>query len=81
MTTEEEREKYRAPNEATSRTRNHSDLSLQRLRWLLDHDGTPYTDVTGPDGYNATGYRWSNGDENWHVNNWGTHRHCNNDGW
>jgi hypothetical protein len=45
------------------------------------YDGTPYTDVTGPDGYSATGYRWSNGDEDWTVNNWGNRRHCNHDGW
>ena len=30
---------------------------------VYQFEGTPYTTLTGPDGYNATGYRWSNGNE------------------
>jgi hypothetical protein len=67
---------------ASSAFAGYSTVWVNGQAYTVYHfDGTPYTDVTGPDGYNANGYRWSNGDENWHVNNWGTHRHCNNDGW
>jgi hypothetical protein len=48
---------------------------------VYTYDNTPYTTVTGPDGYSATGYRWPNGNEDWTVNSAGTRRHCNGDGW
>jgi hypothetical protein len=67
---------------ASSAFAGYSTVWVNGQAYTVYHaDNSPYTTVTGPDGYNATGYRWSNGNQDWTVNSRGTSQHCDRNGW
>jgi hypothetical protein len=63
---------------ASSAFAGYSTVYINGEAYTVYHfDGTPYTDVDGPNGYHASGYRWPNGDVEWTVRDNG----CNRRGW